>query len=189
MPVKKWLIIALALCLLMFAACGREETVLKPIQVSVPPMEEHEVQLVETVQDFKIIVTSLQESYDRSLFDGDIPLQGGVQIQYCGPQDELSIFHDIPAYGISLYQEHDRLMPLNVGPDLANVTVLSKEQIYEDTWWAVGAAAWMGERPMLSALPAGEYTLHITIDFHYYPPGTDTQEEFVHEMQLPVTLY
>jgi len=95
---KKWLIIALALCLVAFAACGREETAKEPMQVTVPPMEEHEVQLVETVQDFKITVTSLQASYDRSLFDGDIPLQGGVQIQYCGPQDELSIFHDIPAY-------------------------------------------------------------------------------------------
>ena len=186
---KKWLIFALALCLVAFAACGREETAKEPMQVTVPPMEEHEVRLVETVQDFKITVTSLQASYDRSLFDGDIPLQGGVQIQYCGPQDELSIFHDIPAYGISLYQEHDRLMPLNVGPDLANVTVLSKEQVYEDTWWAVGAAAWSGERPMLSALPAGEYTLHIEVGFHYCPSGTEVREQFVHEMQLPVALY
>ena len=186
---KKWLIIALALCLVAFAACGREETAEEPVQVSVPPMEEHEVRLVETVQDFKITVTSLQASYDRSLFDGDIPLQGGVQIQYCGPQDELTISHSIPAYGIGLYQEHYHLMPLNVSLDSGYVTVLSKEQIYEDTWWAVGSAAWSGERPMLSALPAGEYTIHIEVNFHYCPSGTEVREKFVHEMQLPVTLY
>lgn len=171
----------------LLTSCAQEP--MPDIPFTPQPIKYHSLQIEEKVQDFKITVTSLQKSYDRSLFDGDVPLQGGVQIQYCGPQDELSIFHDMPAYGISLYQEHDRLMPLNISPDLANVTVLSKAQVYEDTWWAVGAAAWMGERPMLSALPAGEYTIHITICFHYCPPGTDVQEKFVHEMQIPVTLY
>ena len=175
------------LVFVLLTSCAQEP--MQDTPFTPQPIKNHSLQIEETVQDFKITVTSLQKSYDRSLFDGGIPLQGGVQIQYCGPQDELSIFHDIPAYGISLYQEHDRLMPLNVGPDLANVTVLSKEQVYEDTWWAVGAAAWKGERPMLSALPAGEYTLHITVNFNYCPPGTEVQEEIVHEMQLPVTLY
>lgn len=175
------------LVFVLLTSCAQEP--MQDTPFTPQPIKNHSLQIEETVQDFKITVTSLQKSYDRSLFDGGIPLQGGVHVQYCGPQDELTIFHSLPAYGISLYQEHNRIMSINVSSDSGYETVLSKERFYEDTWWAVGAAVWKGERPMLSALPAGEYTIHITINFHYCPLGIDVQEKFVHEMQIPVTLY